>query len=223
MRQCALALPSCPDRATARLPTSGRFSAGGQHVTGHEVGLWGIQRQHGIANTRVCLCRAPRRCSLPEDFAMAARLPAWPLRGELPCGRRAYHRTRDALLIFSSPSFSSSLLSVLSSPPPPSLPPSHSLLSSPVRSLRRFTTVGGVKRRAYRAPLFVPSNPPPQDFPAQDHRAWYSTGSTMTATKIDGTAIAKSIREGLKSEIEQIQQSNPRFVPSLVIFQSRCS
>ena len=41
----------------------------------------------------------------------------------------------------------------------------------------------------------------------------------MTATKIDGTAIAKSIRDGLKTEIEQIQQANPRFQPSLVIFQ----
>ncbi|ODM14689.1 C-1-tetrahydrofolate synthase, cytoplasmic [Aspergillus cristatus] len=41
----------------------------------------------------------------------------------------------------------------------------------------------------------------------------------MTATKIDGTAIAKSIRDGLKTEIEQIQQANPRFKPSLVIFQ----
>lgn len=41
----------------------------------------------------------------------------------------------------------------------------------------------------------------------------------MTATKIDGTAIAKSIRDGLKVEIEQIQQANPRFQPSLVIFQ----
>lgn len=39
------------------------------------------------------------------------------------------------------------------------------------------------------------------------------------ATKIDGTAIARSIREGLKDEILQIQQTNPRFKPSLVIFQ----
>ncbi|BDD62401.1 hypothetical protein MAP00_007368 [Monascus purpureus] len=41
----------------------------------------------------------------------------------------------------------------------------------------------------------------------------------MVATKIDGTAIAKNIREGLKAEIEEIQKSNPRFIPSLVIFQ----
>jgi methylenetetrahydrofolate dehydrogenase (NADP+)/methenyltetrahydrofolate cyclohydrolase/formyltetrahydrofolate synthetase len=41
----------------------------------------------------------------------------------------------------------------------------------------------------------------------------------MAAAKIDGTAIAKSIRQGLKTEIEQIQVSNPRFKPNLVIFQ----
>lgn len=49
-----------------------------------------------------------------------------------------------------------------------------------------------------------------------------STGPVAMAAKIDGTAIAKSIREGLKNEIQQIQQTNPRFKPSLVIFQSMC-
>lgn len=43
----------------------------------------------------------------------------------------------------------------------------------------------------------------------------------MAAAKIDGTAIAKSIRQGLKSEIEQIQVTNPRFKPNLVIFQGK--
>lgn len=41
----------------------------------------------------------------------------------------------------------------------------------------------------------------------------------MAATKIDGTAIAKNIREGLKAEIEKVQVTNPRFKPNLVIFQ----
>jgi methylenetetrahydrofolate dehydrogenase (NADP+)/methenyltetrahydrofolate cyclohydrolase/formyltetrahydrofolate synthetase len=41
----------------------------------------------------------------------------------------------------------------------------------------------------------------------------------MAAAKIDGTAIAKSIRGSLKDEIENIQVTNPRFKPSLVIFQ----
>lgn len=43
------------------------------------------------------------------------------------------------------------------------------------------------------------------------------------ASKIDGTAIAKSIRAGLKAEIEQIQVNNPRFKPNLVIFQGEHS
>ena len=41
----------------------------------------------------------------------------------------------------------------------------------------------------------------------------------MVGSKIDGTAIAKSIREALKGEIGRVQEANPRFKPSLVIFQ----
>ncbi|TVY35954.1 C-1-tetrahydrofolate synthase, cytoplasmic [Lachnellula subtilissima] len=42
----------------------------------------------------------------------------------------------------------------------------------------------------------------------------------MTATKIDGTAIARSIREKLQSEIQATQKINPRYKPSLKIFQA---
>lgn len=41
----------------------------------------------------------------------------------------------------------------------------------------------------------------------------------MTATKIDGTAIAKSIRERIAGEIADKQAKNPRYKPSLVIIQ----
>lgn len=41
----------------------------------------------------------------------------------------------------------------------------------------------------------------------------------MTATRIDGTAIAKAIRERLHAEIENTQKSNPRYKPSLKIIQ----
>ncbi|TVY88626.1 C-1-tetrahydrofolate synthase, cytoplasmic [Lachnellula willkommii] len=41
----------------------------------------------------------------------------------------------------------------------------------------------------------------------------------MTATKIDGTAIARSIREKLQTEIQATQKINPRYKPSLKIFQ----
>jgi hypothetical protein len=51
------------------------------------------------------------------------------------------------------------------------------------------------------------------------HRSFSSTPFAMTATKIDGTAIAKSIREKLHAEIEATQKVNPRFKPSLKIIQ----
>ncbi|GAB7355634.1 hypothetical protein MBLNU459_g6355t1 [Dothideomycetes sp. NU459] len=41
----------------------------------------------------------------------------------------------------------------------------------------------------------------------------------MTAEKIDGNAIAKSIRERIAGEIKQTQQRNPRYRPSLTIVQ----
>jgi methylenetetrahydrofolate dehydrogenase (NADP+)/methenyltetrahydrofolate cyclohydrolase/formyltetrahydrofolate synthetase len=41
----------------------------------------------------------------------------------------------------------------------------------------------------------------------------------MTATKIDGTAIAKSIRERLAAEIVEKQKTNPRYQPCLKIVQ----
>ncbi|KAL9000538.1 MAG: hypothetical protein Q9169_000831 [Polycauliona sp. 2 TL-2023] len=41
----------------------------------------------------------------------------------------------------------------------------------------------------------------------------------MAAQRIDGTAIAKAIREGISSQIRQIQQTNPRYKPSLTIVQ----
>ncbi|KAK0707549.1 formate--tetrahydrofolate ligase-domain-containing protein [Lasiosphaeris hirsuta] len=41
----------------------------------------------------------------------------------------------------------------------------------------------------------------------------------MVATKIDGTATARKIREGLRIEIAQLKETNPRFHPSLKIVQ----
>ena len=41
----------------------------------------------------------------------------------------------------------------------------------------------------------------------------------MMAEKIDGSAIAKSIRERINAEIKEAQASNPRYKPSLVIIQ----
>jgi len=41
----------------------------------------------------------------------------------------------------------------------------------------------------------------------------------MAASKIDGTAIAKAIRERLHTEIETTQKNNPRYKPCLKIIQ----
>ncbi|KAJ4299419.1 tetrahydrofolate synthase [Kalmusia sp. IMI 367209] len=43
----------------------------------------------------------------------------------------------------------------------------------------------------------------------------------MTASKIDGNAIARSIRDRLGQEVKQKQESNPRYRPSLKIIQGR--
>jgi hypothetical protein len=50
-------------------------------------------------------------------------------------------------------------------------------------------------------------------------RHFSGTAFTMTATKIDGTAIAKSIREKLGAKIKERQGANPRYKPSLKIVQ----
>jgi hypothetical protein len=46
-------------------------------------------------------------------------------------------------------------------------------------------------------------------------------GDRMTATKIDGTAIAKEIRASLNAEIKSKQEVNPRYKPCLKIIQGR--
>ncbi|KAI9643013.1 tetrahydrofolate synthase [Ciborinia camelliae] len=50
-------------------------------------------------------------------------------------------------------------------------------------------------------------------------RQFSSTPATMTATKIDGTAIAQKIREKIHAQIDDAQKTNPRFKPSLKIIQ----
>ena len=51
------------------------------------------------------------------------------------------------------------------------------------------------------------------------HAFFSSSSTTMAAKKIDGTAIAKSIRQRLHVGIETTQKTNPRFKPSLKIIQ----
>lgn len=58
-------------------------------------------------------------------------------------------------------------------------------------------------------------------FSPSQNRLFSSTPIAMTATKIDGTAIAKSIREKIHAEIEATQKINPRYKPSLKIIQGK--
>lgn len=60
--------------------------------------------------------------------------------------------------------------------------------------------------------IFLPPN-------LSQRRTFSSTPAVMTATKIDGTAIAKQIREKIHTDIENAQKINPRYKPSLKIIQ----
>lgn len=74
-----------------------------------------------------------------------------------------------------------------------------------------------VQRRAAaspRHPFYIPAI-------ARAARHFSSTRCIMTATKIDGTAIAKSIRERLGGYIKEKQAVNPRYRPSLKIVQGK--
>jgi methylenetetrahydrofolate dehydrogenase (NADP+)/methenyltetrahydrofolate cyclohydrolase/formyltetrahydrofolate synthetase len=50
-------------------------------------------------------------------------------------------------------------------------------------------------------------------------RVFSRSSVKMAATKIDGTAIAKAIREKINADIKAAQEKNPRYKPSLVIIQ----
>lgn len=52
-------------------------------------------------------------------------------------------------------------------------------------------------------------------------RQFSSTRFAMAGQKIDGTAIAKSIRERLGAKIKEKQAQNPRYRPSLKIVQGK--
>ncbi|KAL8752974.1 MAG: hypothetical protein Q9184_005563 [Pyrenodesmia sp. 2 TL-2023] len=50
-------------------------------------------------------------------------------------------------------------------------------------------------------------------------RAFSGSAKTMAAERIDGTAIAKTIRDRINSDIKKTQETNPRYKPSLTIVQ----
>lgn len=99
--------------------------------------------------------------------------------------------------------------------------------SSGVAARHSFKSRGQFLRR-YRLTLNHPTSTtaPSPFFSLQytsQQRAFSSTLIAMTATKIDGTAIAKKIRERLHAEIIETQKTNPRFKPSLKIIQGNCA
>lgn len=51
------------------------------------------------------------------------------------------------------------------------------------------------------------------------NRSFATSSPAMVANKIDGTAIAKQIRESIASDILEKQKLNPRFQPQLTIIQ----
>lgn len=59
----------------------------------------------------------------------------------------------------------------------------------------------------------------PQAFGLSSARLFSTSRPSMTATKIDGTAIARAIRERLGAQIKKRQETNPRYRPSLKIIQ----
>lgn len=74
--------------------------------------------------------------------------------------------------------------------------------------------------------LYTPLSPSPSPSQSQlqsrsgrGSRTFCSTRISMTATKIDGTAIAKSIRERLGAQIKKRQEVNARYRPNLKIVQ----
>lgn len=80
----------------------------------------------------------------------------------------------------------------------------------------------GLSTKTRRIPFVArPSSGNLKNFPVLlcQTRPFSSTDVAMAAERIDGTQIAKDIRAGLKGEIQKIQDINPRFKPSLVIFQ----
>mgnify|MGYP007098514791 CR=1 FL=1 len=91
---------------------------------------------------------------------------------------------------------------------------------------RQFFSARGVTSRIRSTPLSARPGVLACDWlgcaPSCHYRPFSGTRTAMAATNINGTQIAKNIRAGLKEEIQKIQESNPRFKPSLVIYQGAC-
>ncbi|KAK7539185.1 hypothetical protein IWX46DRAFT_203998 [Phyllosticta citricarpa] len=103
------------------------------------------------------------------------------------------------------------------------LPPARSLArgSSRIFSATRPPRPTTLHLEHRNAPLLALSTPPSSSSSSFSNAARFFSSSPipMAAQKIDGNAIAKSIREKLNAEIHEKQQLNPRYKPALRIIQ----
>jgi len=130
------------------------------------------------------------------------------------CGRVILRRPYQLSSAASPPSASglsrqlSDLTATYTAPPFPSTHPSRKFAPRHIRPRTRITA--------------QPGRPIPGLRISSPARPFSTSTSAMAAAKIDGTAIAKKIRERLQAQILERQRANPLFKPSLKIVQGWC-
>lgn len=141
--------------------------------------------------------------------ATASRAPAVCESGEVNSGTQQSRETD-----FRRPS-----LSAASSSAAPRCPTLRRVPSVPSPNLELRSSSSSISScwtRSHTSALLRPRH----HVPSSALRAFStSTSSAMAATKIDGTAIARGVRERLQAEIAEKKGINPRFQPSLKIIQ----
>lgn len=101
---------------------------------------------------------------------------------------------------------------------------SAAIASSPPRRLRNSPSSTPDFSLQLRSTSLAPTSSPlfTSHHSQSSHRAsrfFSSTSAAMVATKLDGNAIAKTIRERIGAEIAEKQKANPRYKPNLKIIQ----
>jgi methylenetetrahydrofolate dehydrogenase (NADP+)/methenyltetrahydrofolate cyclohydrolase/formyltetrahydrofolate synthetase len=98
-------------------------------------------------------------------------------------------------------------------------PTAQAITTGPTITTNTSTIPSTLNQQLSSAPPRRPStlNPEALLLPQRQHFA--TSAAAMGATKLDGTAIAKSIRERLGAEIAEKQKLNPRYKPTLKIIQ----
>jgi len=91
----------------------------------------------------------------------------------------------------------------------------------PSAFLRRSYSPSSRSRSIFTTALLHPAPlpKPPISLSGASSRAFSSSAAAMAAEKIDGTAVAKKVREQLKADIAEKKGINPRFQPCLKIIQ----